>query len=152
MPQELQCEQRGQEFGQGGGCHEQPATNWTLRCRDDCPYAQGGDQRIVGLRHQGEVGERVEQVRKHERLREWPPSEPLAELVQSGERQRIEAHRRQQRRDQRRRRREDSRERDVRVVGERAVGVRAVDSKPAGALPGHRPVKVQSVQNAPGAE
>jgi hypothetical protein len=51
-----------------------------------------------------------------------------------------------------RRGREDSCERNVRVVGERAVRVRAVDHRPAGPLPGHRPVKVQTVQNPPGAQ
>ena len=32
----------GPVLGQGGGCHEQPASDWTFRRRDDCAYAEGG--------------------------------------------------------------------------------------------------------------
>ena len=150
--QELQSQQRGEELGQGGGCHEQPASGRTLRCRDDRPYAEGGDQRVVGFRHQGEVGKRVEQVGERKRSSERAAAEPPAQGEQSGERQRVEARRRQQRRYLCRRRREERPR--TGCTRSRRTGRRSPGGRPGGprALPRHRPVEVQSVQNAPGAE
>ncbi|HUN33978.1 MAG TPA: hypothetical protein VMU95_18405 [Trebonia sp.] len=150
--QELQRQQRGDELGQGGRRQQQAPGGRPRRRNDDRPDAQRGDQAVVGLGRQRQGRERVEQVGEHECPRERRPAQPLAEPVQAGQRQPVEAGRREQRPGHGGHRREDGGQRKVRVVRERAVGVRMGDAQPARTSPGRRTVQRLPVQQAPGPE